>query len=280
MINQLKTVLLLGLLTGVLLAVGGLVGGTQGLTIALGFSLLMNFGSYFWSHKIVLSMYKAKEVKKSDYPKLFAMVKKLSEKAEIPVPKIYVVPSNNPNAFATGRNPSHGIVAYTKGILSLLSEKELEGVTGHELNHIKNRDILVQTVAATIAGVISYVAMMARWSAIFGGFGNRNGGGGNIVELLVLAIITPIIAVLVQLAISRSREYLADESAARLLKDGSGLASALTKLESCSNKRPMRLGSEGTAHLFIVNPFKGNVFTKLLSTHPSVRERVRKLNNF
>ncbi len=277
MLNQLKTVILLGSLTALLLFIGQLLGGASGLTFAFVIVILMNFGSYFFSDKIVLRMYRAKEIKEHDNPRLYNMVKEISKTAEIPMPKVYIIPSAQSNAFATGRDPKHAAVACTHGILNLLSDDELKGVIAHEISHVKNRDILISTVAATIAGVISYVAMMARWAAIFGGFGGRDNDGGNVFEFLLLAILAPITAMIIQLAISRSREYLADESGANLLKDSSGLSNALKKLETDTKRNPMRLGNQSTAHMFISNPFKGRALMALFSTHPSTQKRLAKL---
>lgn len=235
----------------------------------------MNFVSYFWSDKIVLMMYQAKPLKIQEYPWLHSLVKDLCKKAELPLPKLYLIPSEQPNAFATGRNPNHAAVACTEGILKLLSREELRGVLGHELSHVKNRDILICTIAATIAGVISYIGSMVRWGGMMGG-GNREDKGG-LLELVVLGILTPILAVLLQLAISRSREYLADESGAKLLKDGKHLASALLKLESGTRQVPMRMGNQATSALFIANPFSGRSILGWLSTHPPIPERVSRL---
>ncbi|MBI4148189.1 zinc metalloprotease HtpX [Candidatus Woesearchaeota archaeon] len=276
MFNQLKTVALLGLLTGLMLGVGGMIGGRGGLTVALVFAGLMNFGMYFFSDRIALAMYGAQEAKKSQYHKLHKMVEELAHKAGIPKPKVYVIPIDTPNAFATGRSPSHASVAATEGIMSLLSDDELRGVLAHEISHVKNRDTLVVTIAATMAGVISYLAHMAQFAAFFGG--GRDDGGRNPIGLLVLAIITPIMAMLIQMAISRSREYLADESGAHLIKDGKPLASALKKLEMGVRHHPMRVGSPATSSLFIVNPFSGNAIMSLLSTHPPLHKRVERLH--
>jgi len=275
--NQLKTVALLTLLSVILLFVGQMVGGMQGLTIALVFAVGMNFFSYWFSHKIVLMMYRAKEADKKTHKHLYKMVEEVKDLAGIPMPKVYIVPSENPNAFATGRNPNNAVVAVTEGLMKLLNDEELKGVIAHEMGHIKNRDILIQTIAATIAAVISYVAMMARWSALFG-FGGRDRDGGNILELLVLAIVMPLVAMIIQLAISRSREYLADETAAKTLNNSKGLASALQKLESGIKQNPMRLGNKSTSCLFIANPFSARGLYAFLSTHPAVSERVKKLN--
>lgn len=277
-LNQFKTVVLLGLLTGLLLVVGQLIGGANGLTIALILSIVMNFGSYFLSDKIVLFMYRAKEAKKSDYPELYKMVNEVSKLAGIPMPKVYIVPAETPNAFATGRNPKHAVVACTDGILKLLSKEELKGVIAHEMSHIKNRDILIQTIAATIAGVISYIAMMARFAAIFGG-GNRERDSGNMFYILALAILTPIIAMLLQLALSRSREYLADEAGAKTIRNPSSLANALEKLDIGIKNNPLRFGSPATSSLFILNPFSASGITNLLSTHPPLQSRIKRLKS-
>ena len=273
MMNQMKTVLFLGLLTGLLIGVGSLWG-TNGMILAAALALLMNGISYWYSDKIVLRLYKAKKAEVGKYPKLYKMVAELAKKAKLPEPKIYIVPSDNPNAFATGRNPKHAVVAVTTGILELLNEKELKGVIAHELSHVKNRDILISTVAATVAGAIAFIGTMARWGAIMGG---RNRGG--LIQLLALGVITPIIAMLIHMAVSRSREYLADESGAKLLKDGSGLASALEKLNEASKTRPMQFGSQASAHMFIVNPFKGLKMAAILSTHPPSGERTKRLRS-
>ncbi len=278
--NQIKTVLLLGTLTVLFLTLGAFVGGRTGLFVGLLFAGTMNFVSYWWSDKIVLWMYRAKEVDKKKYANLYLIIKEIAGKAGVPMPKVYIVDTPQSNAFATGRNPKHAAVAVTTGIMRILEEKELRAVLAHEIGHVKNRDILISTVAATIAGVISYVAMMARWSAIFGGMGNRdNQNQGNILELLVLAIIAPIMAMVIQLAITRSREYLADETGAHLSKDPLALASALEKIGKSVQAHPFaRMGkTEATAHLFISNPLKASAFLELFSTHPSTEARCKKL---
>lgn len=269
--NQIKTVLLLGALTGLFLWVGQLMGGAQGLLFALVFVVLMNGVSYWFSDKIVLAMYRARELSKSEDRQLFAMVEGLAKEAKLPMPKLYRIDSATPNAFATGRNPKHAAIAVTTAIESLLTKDELRGVLAHELSHIKNRDTLIATIAATIAGVISYVASMARWAAIFGDRDDHSG-----LELLVLAIVTPLMALIIQLAISRSREYLADATGAKLAKDPKALASALKKLQYGNKARPMR-GNASAASLFIVNPFSGQALFSLLSTHPPLEKRVEKL---
>jgi heat shock protein HtpX len=274
--NQFRTALLLGLLTGLLLFVGYLLGGQSGLIIGFVIAILMNFVSFWFSDKIVLMMYRAKPITKKQAPNLYAIVEEVAQKAELPIPKIYIIPNMTPNAFATGRGPKHAAVAVTQGIVDLLTHDELKGVIAHEMAHVKNRDILIGTIAATIAGVISFVAAMARWSAIFGG-GRDDDRGGNIISLLVIGIVTPIIAMLIQLAISRSREYLADESGANIIKTGKPLASALEKLEMGSKKMPFRDANPATAHMFIVNPLSGKGMMALLSTHPPIPERVKRL---
>jgi heat shock protein HtpX len=278
--NQIKTVLLLGILTGILLFIGSFFGPT-GLTFAIIFVVLMNGVTYFFSDKIALMFYRAKEIKKSQLPWLHAMIKEIAKEANIKEPKgIYLIPTEQSNAFCAGRGPSSYVVACTQGILDLLTKEELKGVLAHEISHAKNRDVLVATVAATIAGVISYLAQMAQFAAIFGGFGNKdeNRGGMNIIGLLVLAILTPIIALIIQMAISRSREYLADETGAKLVKDGKPLAKALEKIHDSVKENPLRFGSEAASSLFIANPFKGNALLNLLSTHPPVNDRTKRLN--
>ncbi len=277
MMNQLKTVILLGLLTALLLFVGQLIGGYNGLIIAGIFAVIMNFGSYWFSDKIVLMMYNAKEVKESEAHRLHKLVKEVAEEAKVPMPRVYIINMPSPNMFATGRNPKHAAVAASQSILELLNDGELKGVVAHEIAHIKNRDILISTIAGTIAGVISYIATMAQWSAMFGGR-DRN-GNNNILSLLLLAVVTPIVASLIQLAISRSREYIADASGARILKDSSGLASALEKIESAVKHHPLIATptSDATAHLFFINPFRSGSFIRLFMTHPDTASRIKKL---
>jgi len=272
--NQFRTVMLLGLLTALLLWAGNMLGGTNGLYIGLALALITNFGAFWWSDKIVLAMYKAKPATKKDAPELYEIVKEVSKKAGLPMPKVYIIPSQSPNAFATGRSPKHAAVACTAGIIQLLSKEELEGVVAHEISHIGNRDTLIQVVAATVAGVISYLAFFARFAAIFGGGRDRDSRG---FEILALAILTPIIATIIQLAISRSREYLADESAARILNKSEGLASALAKLEAGVKHYPMRFGNPSTSNIFIANPFSAKGMGALFSTHPSIEKRIEKL---
>jgi heat shock protein HtpX len=276
--GRIKTVLLLGLLTALMLVVGGLIGGRAGLTIALIFAVILNFGTYWFSDRIILFMYRAKRADRAKYSKLYKLVKEVAKEADMRTPKVYIVKTDTPNAFATGRSPRNSVVAVTTGILHLLNDEELKGVIAHEISHIKNYDMLIQAVAATIAGVISYLAMMARYAAIFGGFRDDR-EGGNIVELLVLAILAPIIAIIIQLAISRSREYLADASAAKTLKNGEGLARALLKLEAGIKKNPMRFGNATTSSIFIANPFSARGLLTLFSTHPPIEERVKRLRS-
>ncbi len=278
--NQLKTVILLGLLTGLLLWIGSFWG-QSGLLFALIFSIIMNFVAYWFSDKIALAIYRAKPVTEKEAPKLYKIVREVAHLANIPIPKVYIISAPYANAFATGRNPKHAAVAATQGILDLLNEDELKGVIAHEISHIKNRDILIQSVAAVIAGVISYIAMMARWGAIFGGFGGRDRDGGSIIELIVLAILTPILATIIRLAISRSREYLADESGAKLLHNGYGLANALEKLEKSTQHISLRPTSQAqaTAHMFITNPFRGKSFLHLFLTHPPTESRIKRLRS-
>ncbi len=277
--NQFKTVILLATLTALLLFVGSLFGQT-GFYFALIFVGLMNFVSFWFSDRFVLWMYRAKEATAQTNPRLHRIVKEVSHLAGVPLPKVYTIPSSSPNAFATGRGPKHAAVAASEGILDLLDDDELKGVIAHEFAHIKNRDILIASVAGLIAGVIGYMATMAQWAAIFGGFGGRDNDrdGGNIVSLLLIAIITPIIATIIQLAISRSREYLADATGAKFVGNGKPLARALEKLEKNIKHNPLRFGNDATAHLFIANPFKAHRFMNLLSTHPPTSERIKRLH--
>ena len=275
--NQVKTILFLGILTAILLWIGSFFG-QGGLLIGLIFALVINIGSYWFSDKIVLKMYRAKPASKEQHADLYRMVKELTKKANLPMPKLYIVPSQSPNAFATGRNPEHAAVACTQGILNLLNKEQLRGVLAHEISHVKNRDILITTIAAVVAGIISYAAMMARWAAIFGGMG-RDRNGGSMFEMLALAILAPIIALIIRLAISRSREYLADETGAKMIGEGEPLATALEALHSNVGHNPMRLGNETTSSLFIVNPFSAKGLTNLFSTHPPMTERTKRLRN-
>lgn len=276
--EQLRTVFFLGLLTGLLLLIGGIFGGTDGIIIAFVFAMLLNGVSYFFSDKIVLAMYRAQVLSENtiEGKRIHALVRSVSQRMQIPFPKLFMVEENSPNAFATGRNPQHAAVVFTRGILPLLNDEELEGVIAHELSHVKNRDILIASMAATIAGAIGMLAHMMQWST----FGNRDREGKNIIGMLVIAISIPIIAMLIQMAVSRSREFLADESAAKTLHTGRGLANALRKLEHGINARPFDNANQGTAHLFIANPFAGEGISGLFKTHPNMQERIRRLEAF
>lgn len=277
MSNALKTTLLLGLLTGLILWIGQFLGGSQGLVIAFVFAAVMNFGSYWFSDKLVLAMYRARPVGMNEAPDLYRVVQNLATRAGMPMPKLYVIPTDAANAFATGRNPHHAAVAVTEGIMRLMSWDELEGVLAHEISHVKNRDILISSIAATLAGVIMMLASMMRWAAIFGGFSrDERDSGGGLLGLLVMTIVAPLAAMLIQMAISRSREFQADASGARLLHSGESLAKALEKLEYASQRVPLD-ASPQTAHLFIVNPLHGRSMARLFSTHPPLEERIRRL---
>jgi len=275
--NAVKTTILLGALTGLLVIFGNYLGGSQGATMALLIAGVMNFASYWFSDKIVLSMYRAQQIGPSDAPVLFRVVQRIAERNQMPMPKVYIVNNESPNAFATGRSPNHASVAATTGILRLLSEDELEGVMAHELAHVRNRDTLTSTIAATIAGAITWIAHMVQWSAMWGGMrGSDDDDRGGAIGALFMAILAPIAAALIQLAISRSREYAADESGARMCGKPLALANALNKLQRGVAVLPMAHGNASTAHLFIVNPFKGG-FASLFSTHPPMEERIRRL---
>jgi heat shock protein HtpX len=278
MSNSFKTALLLGLLTGIILGIGQLFGGSQGLVIAFVFAMLLNFGSYWFSDKIVLAMYQAREVGLDEAPELYRVVQNLTLRAQLPMPRLYVIPSESPNAFATGRNPQRAVVAVTEGVLRLMNREEIEGVIAHELSHIKNRDILIGSIAATLAGVIMMLAHMGRWAAIFGvGRSEREDeGGGGVLGLILMSILAPIAAVVIQMAISRSREFLADATGAKIAGNPLGLASALEKLARASELVPLE-GRAETAHMFIVSPLSGGSFLSLFSTHPPVEERIARL---
>lgn len=273
--NYLKTAALLAIMTALLVFAGDLLGGRQGVILALIFAGVMNFGAYWWSDKIVLRMYNAKRVDEGSAPGLYRTVTELAARAGMPVPAVYIIENETPNAFATGRNPDHAAVAVTTGIMRILDREELEGVIAHELSHVRHRDILISSVAATIAGAIALLARLAYFSAIFGGRGGRRGGGGNPLGLLIMMIVAPVAAMIVQFAVSRSREYGADDGGARLTNP-LYLASALRKLEYQNRRHPMEVNN-ATAHLFIVNPLSGQSFAKLFSTHPPIEERVRRL---
>lgn len=275
--NTIKTVFFMTLMMMLFLLVGGLLGGRDGLVIAFILSLVMNFFSYWFSDKIVLAMYGARQVTEREAPQLFQLVRKLAQKAGLPMPKVYVIDNPNPNAFATGRNPQNAAVAVTTGILRILNDDELEGVLAHELAHIKHRDILLATIVATFVGTITFIARMAGWTMMFAGGSRDRENSGNIVASLVLMIVAPIAAVLLQLAISRAREFMADEGGARISDKPLSLASALRKLEQAAQMVPMQNANPSTAHLFIVNPLRGGGITKLFSTHPPIEERIKRL---
>lgn len=274
---MLRTTFLLGALTGLILLIGDYLGGSGGLMIAFVFAVVMNFGSYWFSDKIVLRMYGAHEVGEAEAPQLHRIVHALTTRARLPMPKLYVIPDEGANAFATGRNPQHAAVAVTEGILRLMSERELTGVLAHELAHVQNRDILISSIAATLAGVIMMIANMAQWAAIFGGFSRSDDEeGGGMLGMLVMAIVAPLAATVIQMAISRTREYAADRTGAQMSGDPLGLASALEKLGRASERMPVD-ASPQTAHFFIVNPLSGRSVAKLFSTHPPLEERIARL---
>jgi heat shock protein HtpX len=275
--NSMKTFFLMAIMTVLLVVVGSLIGGRGGMVIAFVVALAMNFGSYWFSDKIVLRMYGAQELTPADAPELFQIVQELTARGGLPMPKVYMIEGDQPNAFATGRNPEHAAVAVTKGILNLLSRDELRGVLGHELAHVKHRDILLGTIAATMAGAISMLANMAQWGLMFSGgrsSGDREGGGP--IAGLVMMIVAPFAAMLIQLAISRSREFMADEGGAEMSGTPLSLANALRKLEARARQIPMD-ASPSTAHMFIVNPLSGGGIAKLFSTHPPIEERIARL---
>jgi heat shock protein HtpX len=276
--NRIKTVVLLGLLTGLLLAIGGALGGQQGMFIALILAAVMNFSAYWYSDKLVLRHYRARLVDPSQAPGIHEMVRELAQTSGLPMPQVYVIDDPTPNAFATGRDPGHAVVAVTTGIVRILNARELKGVLAHELSHIKNRDILVGSVAATIAGAVMFLANMAQWSMLFGGGQSDDDEGGlGMLGLLATAILAPIGAMLIQMAISRSREYLADRDGAAMAHDPEGLASALNKLEQANHRQHMTRATPQTAHMFTVNPLSGGRFAGLFSTHPPITERVARL---
>jgi len=277
MSNTLKTTLLLGLLTGLLMWIGQLLGGTQGLAVFFVFAVVMNFGSYWFSDRIVLAAYGARELPEQDAPDLFRIVRELAVGAHMPMPRVYLIPSESPNAFATGRSPEHAAVAVTEGILRLLTLDELRGVLAHELSHVRNRDTLTSAIAATLAGAVMMVARMAQWAMLFGGLrrDDREEGSSGL-EALVMIIVAPLAAMLIQLAISRAREYQADASGAQLSHAPHSLAAALEKIGAVSGRVPLPAGP-ATAHLWIVNPLRGNWLAGLFSTHPPIEERIRRL---
>lgn len=275
--NTLKTTLLLGGLTGLLMLIGGYFGGQQGMVIAFVIALVLNFGSYWFSDKIVLKMYHAQEVSQNQAPELFALVRNLTLQASLPMPKVYIIPEDTPNAFATGRNENHAVVAVTAGILRILNQEELAGVIAHELAHIKHKDMLISSIAATLAGAIVMLASMAKWAAIFGGGSReRDDEGGGLIGLIAMSILAPLAATIIQMAISRAREYDADAEGASISGKPYGLASALEKLSRASETIPLA-ANPSTAHMFIVNPLTGRSLMHLFSTHPPIEERVARL---
>jgi len=279
MMNQLKTTMLLSLLTVLLVTMGGAVGGQGGMMVAFVMAAVMNFGSYWFSDKIVLRMYNAQEISQADNPAFYGMIERLAGRAGLPMPKVYIIPDQSPNAFATGRNPSHAAVAATEGILRILSPEELEGVMAHELGHVKNRDILISTIAATFAGAISMIGSMLQWGAMMGAGRDDEDGGGlaGLVGTVAMAILAPIMAMLIQMAVSRSREYLADATGAEICGKPRALASALGRLQNASHQLPMHDAKPATAHMFIVNPLTGGGMMSLFSTHPPMEERIARL---
>jgi heat shock protein HtpX len=278
MSNVFKTGLLLAVLTAMLVLIGGAIGGQQGMVIAFVIALVMNFVSYWFSDKMVLAAYGAQPIDEAAAPRLYAIVRRLATRADIPMPRVYLVPSETPNAFATGRNPQHAVVAVTEGIMRILDEEELEGVLAHELSHVKNRDVLISTIAATLAGAITYLAHMAQWAAMFGGRSRDDEeGGSNPIAMILLAILAPIAALLVQMAVSRSREFQADATGAKVAGRPWGLAKALEKLQMANQAMPMADATPATAHLFIVNPLSGETLMRLFSTHPPLEERIARL---
>jgi heat shock protein HtpX len=278
MSSFIKTTFLLGVMTGLLMLIGGLLGGRGGVAIAFVFAAVMNFASYWFSDKMVLAAYGAKQLDAQSAPELYSIVNELAHSAGIPMPRLYLIDTDTPNAFATGRNPNHAAVAVTRGIMRICDREELKGVIGHELSHVINRDILTSSIAATLAGAVMMLATFARWGAIFGGLGGRDEDeGGGIIGLIAVGILAPIAATMIQLAISRTREFQADASGARLTHNPLLLAGALRKLETANERMPLAGATPATAHLFIVNPLSAQGFARLFSTHPPIEERIQRL---
>ena len=280
--NGFRTTILLAALTALVVWIGQMVGGPNGAVLALIIAGAMNFFSYWFSDKIVLKMYGAQEITANDDPELYGLVQDLTTRGGLPMPRVYIIPEETPNAFATGRNPEHAAVAVTQGIRRILNKRELAGVLGHELSHVKHRDILISSIAATLAGAISYLAYMAQWGMMFGGGRDREegGGGGNILSLLFMMIVAPLAAMLIQMAVSRSREYGADDGGAKVTGDPLALASALRKLQMGAQNIPLQVNdatANATAHMFIVNPLTGGGLANLFSTHPPMEERIARL---
>jgi heat shock protein HtpX len=279
MSNVFKTGMLLAILTAMVVLIGGALGGQQGMVVAFVIALAMNFFSYWFSDRMVLAMYRAQPIDEAQAPGLYAMVRRLATRGGIPMPRVYLIPTETPNAFATGRDPQHAAVAVTEGIMRILDEEELEGVLAHELSHVKNRDVLIATIAATMAGAITYLAHMAQFAAIFGAHrGDDDEGGSNPFAVMLMAMLAPIAALLVQMAVSRSREFHADATGARLAGKTWGLAKALEKLHVAQQVAPMA-ANPATAHLFIVNPLSGRALMNLFSTHPPMEERIARLRS-
>jgi len=279
--GYLKTFLFMAGLIALLAIGGSFVGGYQGMVLFGSIGLAMNFAMYWFSDRIALASNRAQPVTREQLPEVYEIVERLTRKEGMPMPRVYLIPSETPNAFATGRNPEHAAVAVTEGILRILSRRQLEGVLAHELGHVKNRDILIATVAAAVAGLVASLGHMIQWAGMFGGLGGRDeeGHGGGIIGALAWAILAPIMAMLIQLAVSRSREYAADETGARMVGDPEPLAEALEQMEQANQIRPMEHAGPATAHLFIVNPLHGRSFAALLSTHPPLEERVKRLRD-
>ena len=275
--NMLRTTLLLAVLTGLIVWLGGMLGGSQGAVVALVFAAVMNLGSYWFSDRIVIKMYGGQEIREHDDPELYALVRSLAQRNNMPMPRLFLIPSESPNAFATGRNPEHAAVALTAGIRRILTRRELEGVLAHELAHVTNRDILISSIAATLAGAIMTLARMAQWGMMFGG-GRRDEreGGGGALGLVVTMIVAPLAAMVIQMAISRSREFQADDTGARLVRDPEALASALRKIADASAQVPLD-ASPQTAHMFIINPLRSSMLQNLFSTHPPLEQRLERL---
>lgn len=275
--NMLRTTLLLAALTGLIVWLGGMLGGSQGAVVALVFAAVMNLGSYWFSDRIVIKMYGGQEIREHDDPELYALVQGLAQRNNMPMPRLFLIPSESPNAFATGRNPEHAAVALTAGIRRILTRRELEGVLAHELAHVTNRDILISSIAATLAGAIMMLARMAQWGMMFGG-GRRDEreGGGGALGLVVTMIVAPLAAMVIQMAISRSREFQADDTGARLVRDPEALASALRKIADASAQVPLD-ASPQTAHMFIINPLRSHMLQNLFSTHPPLEQRLERL---
>ena len=281
--NVLKTGFLLALLTGLLVVLGELLGGVQGATIAFTIALVLNLVSYWFGDKLVLAMYRAKPLSEPEAPQVYRVVREIATRCQMPMPKLYWIATKTPNAFATGRSPKHAAVAVTAGLLEIMNEQELKGVLAHELSHVQNRDTLVMTVAAAVAGAVMYLARMAQWGAWFGGGNrdreeNRGNAAGQLIVLVLIAVLAPLAAMLIQLAISRTREYGADDTGAHLAGSPYGLADALEKLQQAARDYPLPNATPETAHLFIVNPLSGKSLMALFSTHPPIEERVRRLH--